>query len=64
MKKVENECVGCKDLGLYCMGASCPNRNVVRYYCDNCDCEEQLYYYDGGEYCLNCIAKMLEKVEE
>ncbi len=61
MRKTENDCVDC---GLPCIGTSCPYYKVTRYYCDNCKEEEQLYYYDGGEYCLNCIESMLEKVNE
>ena len=59
MKQVENECVDC---GLPCLGRSCPYRNVERFYCDVCNEEEQLYYYDGMELCLNCIKERLEKV--
>lgn len=55
MKKYRNECVGCKDLGLPCMGKSCPNINVIRHYCDGCGEEEKLYYFDNGEYCESCV---------
>ena len=62
MKITENECVGCpKEMG--CLGESCPNRHVTRFYCDKCDCETDLYYYDGQELCIDCIEKLLEKVE-
>lgn len=61
MKEIENECVDC---GLPCMGNSCPNRNVVRFYCDQCTEEADLYYFDGHELCIECIQKQLEKVEE
>ena len=65
MKKIENECVGCTDLGLYCLGDSCPNRNVVRFYCDFCgDEDETLYYYDGHEICADCLLKQFEIVED
>ena len=61
MKKVSNECVGCPpEMG--CLGGTCPNRNVTRYYCDKCGEEEQLYEYDGKELCLDCIEKELIKV--
>lgn len=64
MKRTENECVGCRALGLHCLGSSCPNRNVVRFYCDECKEEmDELYYFDGKELCIDCIAKKLEKVE-
>ena len=63
MKKIENECVGCPpELG--CKGSSCPNRNVTRFYCDECRQEETLYYYSGEELCLDCIAGRLETVKE
>lgn len=61
MKSIENECVNC---GLPCLGYRCPNRNVVRYYCDDCKQEvQQLYRYNGVELCLDCIIDTLEKVE-
>lgn len=63
MKKNENECVGCRDLGLPCMGSSCPNRNVARYYCDKCESEAPLYHYDGQELCIDCIEEKLKKVD-
>lgn len=59
MRVVVNECVDC---GLPCLGSSCPKKNVVRYLCDECE-EEELYYFDGEELCLNCIEERLEKVE-
>ena len=62
MKTLENECVGCPpELG--CLGSSCPNRNVPHFYCDTCGIEDKLYEYDGGEYCIECIEKMLTVVE-
>ena len=62
MKRVYNECVGCKEMGLHCLGSACPNREVTRYYCDCCKDEAELYYYDGEELCIDCIEKRLEKV--
>lgn len=59
MKRTENECVNC---GLPCLGMGCPYANVTRFYCDKCGEEEQLYYFNDGEYCLNCIEEKLEKV--
>ena len=63
MKRMENECVGCRDLGLHCLGSSCPNRNVVRYYCDRCDEEATLYNYYGEEICMYCLLKEFDVVE-
>ena len=60
MKRIENECVGCE---LPCMGNSCPNRNVVRFYCDRCKDETTLYNYDNEELCVNCLLKEFDIVE-
>jgi hypothetical protein len=62
MIKYENECVGCPtEMG--CLGSICPNRNVVRYYCDHCGSEEKLYHYDDSELCEECLLKNFEVVE-
>lgn len=63
MKKIEDECVGCADLGLPCLGLGCPNRNVVRFYCDRCGCEDKLYHYNGEELCEECLLENFETVE-
>ena len=55
MQKTFNECVGCAD---YCMGTSCPNRSVTRFFCDKCDEEmaaDEIYIYDGQELCEFCL---------
>lgn len=62
MVKLENECVGCPP-NMGCLGDSCPYRNVPHFYCDECGEEEVLYEFEGGEYCLDCIANMLKVVE-
>ena len=62
MIEIENECVGCPgELG--CIGNSCRYMNVVRFYCDGCGEEKQLYYWDGIELCIDCIEHKLERVE-
>lgn len=63
MKKIENECTGCQDIGLHCLGGTCKYRNVVRFYCDQCGEEETLYYFDEEELCADCILKRFEVVE-
>ena len=63
MRKTSNECVGCTDMGLPCMGSSCKNRSVTRFYCDDCKEEKELYHFDDDELCIDCIEKRLEKVE-
>ena len=64
MKKTESECVGCTTIGLPCIGRSCPNRAVTRFYCDDCKNEDELYYYGGKELCIECIKEHLTKVED
>ena len=59
MQRIENECVSC---GLPCLGDSCPYRNVIRYYCDNCGDENKLYHYDNLEICGECLLKHFEVV--
>ena len=63
MRKVENECVSCIDIGLYCLGMRCPNRKVVRFYCDRCGCEEKLYRYEDEELCRDCLLEKFDIVE-
>ena len=60
MKKIENECVSC---GLPCLGSGCPNRNVIRFYCDRCGEEGKLYHYDSEEICEECLLKEFDVVE-
>jgi hypothetical protein len=64
MITITNECVDCKSGGLHCLGTSCPNRRVVRYFCDKCRDERITYHFDGKELCINCIEEMLEEVTE
>lgn len=58
---IENECVDCD---LPCIYEACPYYRVVRYYCDRCGSEEDvLYWWNGEQLCLDCIANDLEEVE-
>jgi hypothetical protein len=62
MKKIVDECVNCPtEMG--CIGDACPNRNVTRFYCDNCDEEETLYIHDGEELCQECLLEKFDKVD-
>ena len=57
MIKIENWCVGCRSMGLPCMGNGCPNRHVWIHYCDKCgaELEEWNYRFEGEEeYCDKC----------
>ena len=60
MIKIENECVDC---GLPCLYETCPYYAVVRFYCDECGYEEELYWFDDEQLCIDCIKKRLERVE-
>lgn len=56
MVKIKNECVGCKDSGIPCMGDACPYRRVKRYYCDKCGNEvNELHYHDEMQLCNECL---------
>lgn len=46
-----------------CIYEACPYYEVVRYYCDECGEESELYYWDGEQLCVDCILKQLERVE-
>lgn len=59
MIKYENECIDC---GLPCF-QSCKYKHAPHYYCDNCGEEDQLFYYDGEQLCIECIKNRLDKVE-
>ena len=62
MVKYENHCVGCTDLGMHCMGTSCPNARVEVHYCDKCDCEiAEVYDVYGKELCEDCLKEMFRK---
>jgi hypothetical protein len=63
MKKVENHCVGCTDLGLHCLGSHCKNRNVEVLYCDRCGCEIE-DDIDGEELCADCYDELYGKEED
>jgi hypothetical protein len=58
--KFENECVDC---GLPCIHSSCPNYCVPRLYCDECNDETELFWYDDEQLCIDCIKHRLERVK-
>ena len=70
MRRIENECVCCENVGRHCIGSGCHKRRVVRHYCDNCESEEQLYQFYDQELCGDCLKDMsinegsLEKVKD
>ena len=63
MKQVFNECCDCATPGFPCLGSSCPNRNVERFFCDKCGAEGRLYEYDGKELCDECLLENFPVVE-
>lgn len=63
MVRYENECVSCRDIGMSCMGDTCPNRRVAHFYCDKCHEEDgELYYFGDEELCIDCLLKNFEMV--
>lgn len=59
MIKIESYCVGCKDMGLPCLGNSCPNRATAVTYCDSCDKTVAEYHITGNDYCKDCAEEHL-----
>lgn len=58
-----NECCSCASGSYACRGDLCPLRKVSHLYCDECDEEATLYYFDNEMLCLDCIAERLDKVD-
>lgn len=65
MKTITDECVNC---GLHCLGDSCPNMNVVRWYCDECKDEcspDELYVTEDNEtLCRDCLLDRFKTVDQ
>lgn len=63
MVKYEGECCGCATEAYPCLGNRCPNINVKHLYCDDCKEEvEELYEFDGVQFCKECLLKQFEKI--
>jgi len=64
--EISNECVGCTGVGLHCIGSSCPNRNVKRYYCDRCgtECSPDKGDFGFDDLCDDCYEVMSEEEED
>lgn len=56
-RRIENHCVDC---GLPCIGDSCPCRNVVVDYCDDCGDLGAKYRIDGDDLCDDCVKARLK----
>lgn len=64
MIKVTDECCGCATESYPCIGKRCPNRHVIRMYCDKCGKEvDYLRKYDGEQWCEECILDEFESIE-
>lgn len=63
MVRIENDCCSCTADGYPCIGDECFRRHAKHYYCNNCNEETKIYYFNGSELCLECIEKQLEVVE-
>ena len=61
MKKKVNNCVGCEVCYDYC---EYKNNDYFEFYCDECNDETDLYYFEGDELCVSCILGRLEKVND
>lgn len=64
MLKIENDCVGCD---LPCLGSACRYRNVLHYYCDDCESDvNKLYKWDdGSQLCRECcIDRLFDELHE
>ena len=53
------ECCSCD---LPCIHEACRLYKVARFYCDECNEETDLYYFDDKELCIDCITNRLEPV--
>ena len=64
--EIVNECVGCTGVGLHCIGSSCPNRRVERYYCDRCgaECSPDNGDFGFDDLCEDCYEVMSREDED
>lgn len=63
MVKYEDECCGCATESYPCLGSSCKNRNVPRFYCDECEVEDILYEFENLQLCQDCLISKFNIVE-
>lgn len=67
MIRIENQCTGCSDLGIPCLGRCCPNQRVPVFYCDNRKCiasntgTDRLFKVDGSELCMDCVTEIADR---
>lgn len=66
MRYREDMCVGCPP-HMGCLGAGCPNRNVLICECDECGDDidpDDAIEADGKDYCPECYKKLFEEDED
>lgn len=65
MQKIIDMCCDCATESYPCQGSSCPNRNVLVYYCDRCkdEIDGDIYEVDGEELCEDCLLKTFRRNE-
>lgn len=57
----EDRCVGCNSALYNCI--YCGLKDVAVFTCDCCGCEvDELYWFDGQQFCEDCVLKSLDKV--
>lgn len=56
---IDSDCCNC---GLPCLYEGCTYYKIARFFCDDCDSEENLWYFEGQQLCADCILKRLEEV--
>lgn len=57
-----NDCCDCAVPGYPCIGSHCPRTHIKIHVCDECECEETLYEYEGRELCQDCLLDIVPKV--
>ena len=64
----ENQCTGCSDLGIPCLGMCCPNRKVPVFYCDNHNCPanhdgtDRLFRVADSQLCMDCVEEIAARI--
>lgn len=59
MIRYENHCCDCASPAYPCLGKRCPLTRVLVTECDRCGCDEDLYYWNGKQLCIDCILDKL-----
>lgn len=60
MIKYENECCDCANNTYPCYPCQCGKTKVPHVYCDDCDDDGDIYYFEGHHLCEDCIRNKLD----